>query len=201
MACSKQFTNSGNNRNERCGTVVNNYISIKLDTPARFLGAVFGPKGSRIRKIEKKYNSIISIDRQNESAQLFGRANDVEKEKNEIMESIAKERCRVESGSYEFLVTSTKNLDISRNTADIKIQQDWSCYGEIKKDFYIIHNQVSNRTANEVKAIRAGENKIDVEYPHGCAEGTSIPALVQTFEEAFLYYPEVLQNLKWSGFN
>ena len=70
----------------------------------------------------------------------------------------------------------------------------------IKKDFYFEDPMVVNRSPCEVEQIRLENNKIMVQNLHEKGEGV-IPNPVVTFEEAFLHYPEILEELYRAGFS
>jgi len=77
-------------------------------------------------------------------------------------------------------------------------EEKWKEYPPIKKNFYIEDAGVANMEPEEVAAIREENNHILV----SCEEisDATIPNPVQTFEEGFLHYPEILSELKRAGF-
>lgn len=77
-------------------------------------------------------------------------------------------------------------------------EEKWKSYPLIKKDFYIEDAGVANMDPEEVAAIREQNNNIMV----SCDEDSEahIPNPVRNFDDGFLHYPEILDELQRAGF-
>jgi len=90
------------------------------------------------------------------------------------------------------------NWDHVKQLSQMHEEIKWKGYPPIKKNFYIEHADVSNMDPEEVADIREQNNKIMV----SCDEDKEvhIPNPVRSFDEGFMHYPEILDELKRAGF-
>ncbi|XP_067242678.1 probable ATP-dependent RNA helicase DDX43 [Chanodichthys erythropterus] len=75
----------------------------------------------------------------------------------------------------------------------------WQDLPTLKKDFYIEAKSVAARSAEEVKIWRKENNNIFVDDLKD-EDKRTIPNPVCTFEEAFVYYPGIMENIVRVGF-
>ncbi|XP_023825536.1 probable ATP-dependent RNA helicase DDX43 isoform X2 [Salvelinus sp. IW2-2015] len=77
----------------------------------------------------------------------------------------------------------------------------WQDLPPLKKDFYFESEIVASRCEEEVKAWRKANNDIFVDdLKEGEGEKRSFPNPVVTFDEAFLRYPGIMENIVRVGF-
>ncbi|XP_067092716.1 probable ATP-dependent RNA helicase DDX43 [Osmerus mordax] len=79
-------------------------------------------------------------------------------------------------------------------------QMKWQDLPPLKKDFYIEAESVAKRTAEEVKEWRKQNNNIFVDDLKEEGDKRLFPHPVQTFLEAFLHYPGIMENIVRVGF-
>ncbi|XP_014210039.1 probable ATP-dependent RNA helicase DDX43 [Copidosoma floridanum] len=81
-------------------------------------------------------------------------------------------------------------------------QKQWATYPDVKKNFYIEDPEVANMTKEEVEKIRLENNDINVAHTFETDTITDhhIPNPVQTFEQAFKHYPDILVEIEKQGF-
>ncbi|XP_014215635.1 probable ATP-dependent RNA helicase DDX43 [Copidosoma floridanum] len=98
----------------------------------------------------------------------------------------------------------TGDIDWSTAAKDCEayLEKKWAAYPAVKKNFYIEDPEVTNMTKEEVDKIRQENNNINVEYTFETDDKTDddIPNPVQTFEQAFKNYPDIMMEIKKQGF-
>ncbi|KAJ8014133.1 hypothetical protein DPEC_G00037090 [Dallia pectoralis] len=80
-------------------------------------------------------------------------------------------------------------------------EMKWQDLPPLQKDFYIESETVARRSEDEVKAWRRANNDIFVDDLKEEGEKRSFPNPVSTFEEAFLHYPGIMENIVRVGFS
>ncbi|XP_041921229.1 probable ATP-dependent RNA helicase DDX43 isoform X2 [Alosa sapidissima] len=147
-----------------------NVMSFTVDNSV--VGRVIGRGGSKIREIEESSGARIKINRGDVEGEvvIFGDI-DVQQKAKEIIDDL-----------------------ISDNGP--RFRDDLP---PMKKDFYIEDPAVSARSAEEIDAWRKENNSIFVDDLKE-EEKRPIPNPVCTFEEAFLHYPGIMENIVRVGF-
>ncbi|XP_063218394.1 probable ATP-dependent RNA helicase DDX43 [Bacillus rossius redtenbacheri] len=77
----------------------------------------------------------------------------------------------------------------------------WSKLPPLKKDFYVEDPDVANMSKEEVEMFRQQNNNISVGYALGeSPDNMPVPNPVQTFEQCFRDYPEIMEQIRCQGF-
>ncbi|XP_015607166.1 probable ATP-dependent RNA helicase DDX43 [Cephus cinctus] len=188
-------------------------LVIQVDTSK--LGRIIGKGGTKIRELQEQTGARINIDKsggnEETNVTLVGSEEAQQRAKEEI-EKILKDRNRgpVTSKSNE---PETPKADIDFSTFDWSkaneqydefLKEKWSKFPPIIKNFYREDPSVTNMTKEEVAHFRKTNNSIEV-YHAFSDEGKEtttcqIPNPVQTFEQAFHDYPDILEEIRKVGF-
>ncbi|XP_058804198.1 probable ATP-dependent RNA helicase DDX43 isoform X2 [Phymastichus coffea] len=84
-------------------------------------------------------------------------------------------------------------------------QEKWAQYGPIKKDFYKEDPKIANLSEEEVEQIRKENNQIKVQHTFDVKDSKTpndfkIPNPIETFEQVFRPYPDILMEIAKQGF-
>ncbi|XP_068135474.1 probable ATP-dependent RNA helicase DDX43 [Hyperolius riggenbachi] len=183
-------------------------LSFQIDT--KMVGFVIGRGGSKIKEIQEKSGARIKItneDYQFSEVKIFGNHSQQQNAKHLIDEII--ENYQKEQGVYlpfqaePEIKEKEPEIFIDwialREQAKIDIAQKWAALPPVLKTFYVEAKAVSLRTDEEVAQWRKENNDITCE---DLIEGGKrvIPKPVQTFQEAFEAFPDVIAAIEDAGF-
>jgi ATP-dependent RNA helicase DDX43 len=194
----------------------------EMFAPTRMLGAIIGRGGQKIKEIQDETQTRIKIADDHTSdptlITISGSESSRQRAK-EIITKLIESKDMVQSSSDNlhhkpatddsftavvhngFASQQTGFMidwDRAKELSDKHEKEKWLGYPPIKKNFYIEDPEVANLEPEEVARIRLENNKIMVDYEGNCE--IRIPNPVQTFDEAFSHYPEILSELKRAGF-
>ncbi|XP_033225758.1 probable ATP-dependent RNA helicase DDX43 [Belonocnema kinseyi] len=81
-------------------------------------------------------------------------------------------------------------------------KERWAKLPSLKKNFYVEDPEVANMSEEEVALFRKENNNIEAKlmFEEGQTSDLKVPNPVQTFEQAFGPYPEILQEISKVGF-
>ncbi|XP_026674941.1 probable ATP-dependent RNA helicase DDX43 isoform X2 [Ceratina calcarata] len=220
---SRNINDRGNNRNdyrkrENTNSSYKNQQSekfmIQIDTGK--VGKLIGKGGSNIKDLQDKTGTKIKIERSNGNDTtdviIIGSAEGQERAKNLIEESLNDpppyQSQRLENDQKECNKPKIDFTNFDWTAASKKCdefqKERWSKCTAIVKNFYKEHPSVANMTKKQVAHIRKTNNNIEVKYmfDEKCdvSEQLRIPNPIETFEQAFESYPEILEEIKKQGF-
>ncbi|XP_017884968.1 probable ATP-dependent RNA helicase DDX43 [Ceratina calcarata] len=205
----REYTNSSYNDQQSTDKFM-----IQIDTEK--VGKLIGRGGSNIRDLQDKTGTRIQIERStgNDTTGviIIGSAEGQEHAKNLIEESLNdsppyhSQRLENEQRECDKPQIDFTNFDWS--TASKKCdefqKEKWSKCTPIVKNFYKEHPSVANMTKEQVAHIRKTNNSIEVKYmfdeKNDVSEQLWIPNPIETFEQAFESYPEILEEIRKQGF-
>ncbi|XP_031835118.1 putative ATP-dependent RNA helicase DDX43 [Nomia melanderi] len=191
-----------------------NKLTIQIDTDK--VGKLIGKNGYNIRELQDKTNTKIHIDRSTgnytTAVTIIGSKEAQDQAKHLIEESFNDSSC-LSSKMDEHWEQQTNqpqidftNFDWSQASkkCDEFQQEKWSKLAPVIKNFYKEHPEVANMTKEHVAHIRQINNNIEVRYmfdeQEKHAEKFDIPNPIETFEQAFDSYPDILEEIKKQGF-
>ncbi|GFR12976.1 hypothetical protein TNCT_309641 [Trichonephila clavata] len=214
------FSNSAN-RSSRGGRNDNyrrsNDDSSQIEIDSNYVGRVIGRGGSKIQEFQNETGARISVSKESDAngrtaIHLFGSAEARDKAKLMIEDFITDfSEVTIDKSS----ISSNATANNTNNKAYDNEPIDWNLLSqeyeeakkkrlaalpEIKKNFYVEHPAVAAMAKNEVVQFRARMNNISV-CNVDLDDDKSIPNPITTFEEAFLPYPELLEELRNQGFS
>ncbi|KAL0276939.1 UNVERIFIED_CONTAM: hypothetical protein PYX00_004397 [Menopon gallinae] len=178
------------------------YITIRADK----IGKLIGKHGSQIKELQNSTGTNISIGYHDYDAlkvTITGSFEGQEKCKELIKELTD------DTEPYSSFSNSTAKEEEERpipviDWDEINRQADeyekarWSKLPQLKKEFYFEHPDVANMSDEYVEKLRKSLNNLTVRYAF---DGTDkIPNPVETFEQAFSEYPEILREIRKQGF-
>ncbi|KAL2083471.1 hypothetical protein ACEWY4_021244 [Coilia grayii] len=198
-----------------------------LDTSV--IGRVIGRGGNKIREIQDSSGARIKINRGDFEAEvvIFG-SSDVQQKAKELIDDLVSDngprfrdgnsvdgpRAPAPANRSGSCWSTTERQASEAKMSEPKERIDWISIREnkdkfaamkweglppLKKDFYIEDPAVSARTAEEVDDWRKANNNIFVDDLKE-TEKRAIPNPVCMFEEAFLHYPGIMENIVRVGF-
>ncbi|XP_051824483.1 probable ATP-dependent RNA helicase DDX53 [Antechinus flavipes] len=185
-------------------------FTIKTDT----VGAILGRRGCKIKKLQESSRSKIQVIRGEREAEvrIYGSKENQKSVKSIIEEIIVKtesfsreeaqgsdtlKMCHDEKGPERKVPVI--DWDAIRQSHLQYVRTKWEGLPPIKKDFYLESARTKSMSQAEVDKWRKKENNIMCEDLKK-GEKRDIPHPVCKFEDAFEYYPEVMDNMKKVGF-
>ncbi|CAK9811544.1 Probable ATP-dependent RNA helicase DDX43 [Anthophora quadrimaculata] len=204
-----RYSNSHENYNDE-------FEKLIVDIDTNKVGKLIGRSGSNIRDLQDKTNTKIHIDRSSgddtTAVTIIG-SKERQQEAKSLIEELLNDSSyppqRVENEQKEQHNTSQNNLvpfDWSQATkeCDEFRQKRWSKCVPVIKNFYKEHPAVASLTKEQVTNIRKTNNNIEVKYmfneQENDIEECNIPNPIETFEQAFEIFPEILEEIKKQGF-
>ncbi|XP_066599442.1 probable ATP-dependent RNA helicase DDX43 [Prorops nasuta] len=80
----------------------------------------------------------------------------------------------------------------------------WSTKGPIKKEFYFEDPTIASMSEEDVAKFRRENNKIEVklvfDQEQDASANVKIPNPIQTFDQAFSHYPDIMEEIRKQGF-
>ncbi|KZC13703.1 PREDICTED: probable ATP-dependent RNA helicase DDX43 [Dufourea novaeangliae] len=180
------------------------------------VGKLIGRSGSNIRELQDKTNTKIQVDRSTgndtTAVTIIGSKEAQEQAKQLIEESLmdssyllSKKEGQEKQQNNESQI-DFNNFDWSQASqkCDDFQKEKWSKLVPIIKNFYKEHPDVTNMTKEQVAHIRQINNNIEVRYMFDEQEKQSqvfdIPNPIETFEQAFESYSDILEEIRKQGF-
>ncbi|CAK9807040.1 Probable ATP-dependent RNA helicase DDX43 [Anthophora plagiata] len=187
-----------------------------VDIDTNKVGKLIGRSGSNIRDLQDKTNTKIHIDRSSgddtTAVTIIG-SKERQQEAKSLIEELLNDSSyppqKVENEQKEQHNRSQNNLvpfDWSQATkeCDEFRKERWSKCVPVIKNFYKEHPAVANLTKEQVVNIRKTNNNIEVKYmfneQENDTEECNIPNPIETFEQAFEIFPEILEEIRKQGF-
>ncbi|XP_012283801.1 probable ATP-dependent RNA helicase DDX43 isoform X2 [Orussus abietinus] len=176
------------------------------------IGKIIGRGGTKIRELQDQSGARINIDRSSNSSStgvnLIGSSEAQQKAQtliNELLDDKPYQSQREES--KEVKEKETQDIDFSNfdwqkasGQYETYMQEKWSKHPPIIKNFYNEHPDVTNMTEEHVAKIRKMNNSIEVHHVFESETELKIPNPIETFEQAFHDYPEILSEIQKQGF-
>ncbi|XP_067277994.1 probable ATP-dependent RNA helicase DDX43 [Pseudorasbora parva] len=198
---------------------------VNLHVENSLVGRIIGRGGAKIRELEENSGASIKINRGEYDAEvLIIGSSDAQLKAKEMIEdlvhggnSVMGPGCRNGNSSAGYQGDSCWPASAVRAVAaaaPTPAPIDWTALREnrgkyeaikwqdlptLKKDFYIEAKSVAARSAEEVKIWRKENNNIFVDDLKD-EDKRTIPNPVCTFEEAFIHYPGIMENIVRVGF-
>ncbi|RLU20925.1 hypothetical protein DMN91_007539 [Ooceraea biroi] len=151
------------------------------------IGRLIGKGGIKIRALQDESNAKINIDRQS-----------VNSEGQTAVRLIGTREAQQQAKSL------IEELFTDKNNAPQEKQQKerWAALPPMIKNFYKEDPAVASMSKERVAAIRRSNNNIEVKHVFDNEETSelTIPNPVETFEQAFKDYPDILQEIQKQGF-
>lgn len=204
--------NSDNtDRNDRRNFQRQNGPKKVINVPPQMVGRIIGRGGTKIRELESETGAKIKIgdsDGNVTDITLTGSEDAIAKVESLIDELIAdkpppprKDEPDTSNESGEFMKVNESGeevMDWDKLNAfyDKNQKERWDALPPIVKDFYIEDPEVQKTPPEVVARWRKENNDIQVKRTFDDKPGLQpIPNPVQTFEQAFQHYPEILQEI------
>ncbi|XP_043943117.1 probable ATP-dependent RNA helicase DDX43 [Protopterus annectens] len=181
------------------------------------IGRLIGRGGSKIRELEESTGSKIQVSSGNYESEvkIYGSNEAQHKAKGLIDELVSRNqgggfserRLQRDQPSGEGNGNDCASSCVRYKAIDWTAVREnsekyealkWSNLPPVKKNFYIESERVSSLSAEEVEKIRKESNNIicdDLKEPK-----RAIPNPVLTFEDAFIEYPGIMENIRRVGF-
>ncbi|KAL7289251.1 hypothetical protein TKK_0017188 [Trichogramma kaykai] len=192
----------------------------QMYVPSQHLGKLIGRAGSKIKEFQEKTNTKILVKKectQGDSTliEIIGDKENQTEAVNAISNLLNLGNDVTQSyGDHGFKENALEDTrpsavdidwDLASKEADKFQAEKWAKYPPIIKDFYIEDEQIRNMPKQEVKEFRIKTNNINVGLTFDLDDPSAniddvIPNPVQTFEQAFRHYPEILDEIKKQGF-
>lgn len=180
------------------------------------IGKLIGKGGSNIRELQERSNTKINIDRSGAdttTAVTITGSKDCQEEAARLIEELLIDNPSLLSrrqeqfeapGERPQIDFSTFDWSKASQACDEHQTEKWSKSAPIVKNFYIEDPEVANMTKERAAHIRTTNNNIDVkrmfEKEETARDDFDIPNPVETFEQAFSNYPEILEQIRRQGF-
>ncbi|XP_076763300.1 putative ATP-dependent RNA helicase DDX43 [Xylocopa sonorina] len=204
-----QYSNSARNNFDQ----QSEKLVIHIDTEK--VGKLIGKSGSNIRELQDKTGTRIYVDRSTGNyttgVTILGSTEAQEQAKNLIEESLSDpsypgQQSQNEHNGQNKPEIKFINIDWTKASkeCDEYQKEKWAKCTPIVKNFYKEHPDVANMTKEQVAHIRKTNNNIEVKFmfdeKESDSEQLSIPNPIETFEQAFESYPEILEEIRKQGF-
>lgn len=188
------------------------------------VGKIIGKGGSKIRELQDESGARINVqhnDNQPETTvELRGSEDDKKKAKELIEEFLANFTDKSRSngsrnwGSNNDSTKLSGSKDVSTSDessfepidwqgllhrSDMEREKRLASLPPVKKNFYFESPEVSNMSTKEVAEFRQRNNSMTVSKLNE-DDQRKIPKPVTTFEQAFLHYPEILEEIRKQNF-
>ncbi|KAK2580130.1 hypothetical protein KPH14_012407 [Odynerus spinipes] len=180
------------------------------------IGKFIGVGGSNIKDLQSRSNARIYVDKSSSRDNytpitLTGSDAAQQKAKELIDEMYGNTNTKEQTIGTEYTKkekTQNDNISFDWNKASKEYNEEQQNkqedYPPIVKNFYVEDPAIANMSAEYVAHIRKANNNIEVQRVFDDEENSSkefhIPNPVQTFEQAFHNYPEVLEEIRKQGF-
>ncbi|PNF17555.1 hypothetical protein B7P43_G15556 [Cryptotermes secundus] len=182
------------------------------------VGKIIGKGGTKIRELQNESGAHIQVGKpcdedfgQTTSVILSGSVDSVAKAKHLIEDFLNNFSSKSDgsscsgTGGTETAVVEPEpqkpQIDWAKASRIFEEAQKerWSKCPPLHKDFYIEDPEVANMLPEEVQRFRKANNNIVVSYVFDEVE-SGIPNPVQTFEQCFAHYPEILEEIYKQNF-
>ncbi|XP_023719273.1 uncharacterized protein LOC111870865 isoform X5 [Cryptotermes secundus] len=183
------------------------------------VGKIIGKGGTKIRELQNESGAHIQVGKpcdedfgQTTSVILFGSVDSVAKAKHLIEDFLNNFSTKSDgsgcsgTGGTETAVVEPEpqkpQIDWAKASRIFEEAQKerWSKCPPLRKDFYIEDPEVANMLPEEVQRFRKANNNIVVSYVFDEVE-SGIPNPVQTFEQCFAHYAEILEEIYKQNFD
>ncbi|KAK1118071.1 hypothetical protein K0M31_015350 [Melipona bicolor] len=204
--------NYSNSYNQKCKEFI-----IKVDTDK--IGKLIGRSGTNIRDLQDKTKTKIHVSRsggiyttdvtivgtkeaQNQAKTLIEellRENPIVKTESiqpiEVEEEETNDEPEIDFTNFNWVLAHQRAIEYER--------EKWAKATPIIKNFYKENPTITNLTPEQVAHIRKINNNIEVNFVFENKDGSDpghIPNPIETFEQAFSDYPEVLDEIRKQNF-
>ncbi|KAF7379818.1 hypothetical protein HZH68_016766 [Vespula germanica] len=195
-------TRFNNVRNYKNGSQQTKPHGLIINIDSKKVGKLIGKGGCNIKELQEKSNAKIKIEQSNtygiSTATLTGSQAAQNKAK-ELIDELLKDPpqpVKIEQEKKKQIPWSQIN---KRNH-----EEEPFSYPPIYKNFYKEDPVIAQMSEEHVAEIRLKNNNIEVQHVFDDEENTAnelcIPNPIETFEQAFHNYPEVLQEIRKQGF-
>ncbi|KAL0129589.1 hypothetical protein PUN28_001690 [Cardiocondyla obscurior] len=208
----QNFNNDSSRRSNNNSSNSTNGLVIYIDTSN--IGKLIGRGGSKIKALQDESNAIIKIDKElceNEqtAVTLIG-PDEAQQRAKSLIEELLNNKYNKQEDVHSTQAMSEKkdidwtNFDWTKANSEYESRQKekWAALPPIIKNFYKEDPIVANMSASKVAHVRQTNNNIQVRYVfenEGSAE-MKIPNPVETFEQAFQAYPDILTEIRKQKF-
>ncbi|XP_006607867.2 probable ATP-dependent RNA helicase DDX43 [Apis dorsata] len=224
-----KHSNGNNFKNYRTGKKehYSNFVSsnsnqkfvIQVNTEK--IGKLIGKSGSNIRELQDKTKTKIHVDRSTGSSTtavtIIG-TKEAQKQAKILIEESLKDVPIEQKEIKPIFSIEQKQQDETKPKIDFRNfdwtaaskecdeyqKEKWSKFAPIIKNFYKEHPTVTAMTKEQVAHIRKTNNNIEVKHVFEEKGNNSdllkIPNPIETFEQAFEVYPEILDEIKKQKF-
>ncbi|XP_011637060.1 probable ATP-dependent RNA helicase DDX43 [Pogonomyrmex barbatus] len=191
-----------------------NELVMYIDT--NNIGRLIGRGGSKIKALQEESNAMINIDKQcaengQTPVRLTGTDEARQRAKSlieELFDNVQEnteiaQRMKPEEKKEEI---DWRNFDWGKANEEYeeRQKQKWATLPPIIKNFYKEDSDVANMSKTKVAYIRKSNNNIEVKHVFenegGSDEEIKIPNPIETFEQAFQEYPDILKEIRKQGF-
>ncbi|EFN83479.1 probable ATP-dependent RNA helicase DDX43 [Harpegnathos saltator] len=208
---SKQnYNNNSNNRTRYPEDQESSVVFIQQ----KDLGKFIGRGGSQIKALEQETNTKMNVDRNQNphgksAVTIYGSDTDRQRACDTIKKFLGEESFSQEEANStqkeEPKEIDFNNFDWTQAYKECEEHQKrkLASMPPIKKDFYNEDPAVANMSEKYVADLRKNNNSIEVRYVFENKDSTDtvkIPNLVETFEQAFKDYPDILEEIRKQGF-
>jgi ATP-dependent RNA helicase DDX43 len=200
----------------------NDATAIKV--PSKFVGRIIGRGGTKISDLQFESGAKINVTKETDGNEtvikLIGDADAVAKAESLIRDLTIEreykqfnpEPKQEEAPVEEEPVAQWQNpapkpapteeinwLEMFKQCEENE-KAEWAKLPPIIKEFYFEHPEVTAMTDEEVENFRIENNNIVVERTFKTENSKPVPKPIQTFEQAFHKYPEILEEIRKAGF-
>ncbi|XP_029178271.1 probable ATP-dependent RNA helicase DDX43 [Nylanderia fulva] len=220
LSNTQTYSNSSRKRNNDNNSYDTSSNELVIYIDPNNIGRLIGRGGSKIKALQDESNAKITIDKQsNRNGQaavtLIGTDEAQQRAKNLIEELLIDRSTSHQSttfGQNSETNSEQKNEEIDWNNFDWtkandeyeKLQKEkWAALPPIIKNFYKEDPMVANMPKIKVAELRKLNNNIEVKLVFENEEGAKeikIPNLIETFEQAFQNYPDILKEIQKQKF-
>ncbi|XP_076237977.1 putative ATP-dependent RNA helicase DDX43 [Calliopsis andreniformis] len=204
------YSNRGQNESYN-----DNSEKIVLHIDSGKVGKLIGKGGSTIRELQEKSSTRINVDRTSAgdtTAVIISGSAEAQEQVKQMIEELVQDSHYMPPKPVEQIRREDEpEVDFnafdwsqaSKQCDDFRTEK-WSKAAPIVKNFYKEHPSVANMTKEQVANIRKMNNNIEVKYmfdeKEEHTEEFHIPNPIETFEQAFEGYPEILEEIRKQGF-
>ncbi|KAK9310783.1 hypothetical protein QLX08_000081 [Tetragonisca angustula] len=207
-----------NNSVQKCKEFI-----MKIDTDK--IGKLIGKSGSNIRDLQDKTKTRIHVSRSGGNYEDYTTdvtivgSKEAQNQAKTLIEELLRKTLVVKTNSTEPIQQAEEEEEDKNEEPEIDFtnfdwrlahqralkyeKEKWAKATPIVKNFYKEDPTITNLTPEQVAHIRQINNNIEVNYVFEDKEGSApehIPNPIETFEQAFGDYPEVLDEIRKQNF-
>ncbi|XP_076659541.1 putative ATP-dependent RNA helicase DDX43 [Halictus rubicundus] len=187
-----------------------------MQIDANKVGKLIGKSGTKIRELQDKTNTRIRVDSSSGNyaadVTIIG-SKEAQEQAKQLIEELLNDSSYAMSkpAEQQRQQNNAPQIDFSNfdwsqasQKCDEFQQEKWSTLAPIVKNFYKEHPDVAKMTKEHVAHIRKTNNNIEVRYmfdeKEDHTEELHVPNPIETFEQAFEIYPDILEEIRKQGF-